>query len=164
MVSIPACHAGDPGSIPGNGVFSILFGPRKFIHLFQPNTDASGNAEDILRWINSSSSGNYPVTTPSDLSDGANSPIALTIMNGGTPAVMVAIYAQMLMRKEHLQPVLLTFSPKTIADRHCPCKGGRLSLMYIIFIAQATGITVDSWPQTSSHAAMQIIGGSSCHH
>ena len=21
MVSIPACHAGDPGSIPGNGVF-----------------------------------------------------------------------------------------------------------------------------------------------
>ena len=92
MVSIPACHAGDPGSIPGNGVFSILFGPRKFIHLFQPNIDASGNAKDFLRWINSSSSGNYPVTTPSDQSDGANSPIALTIMNGGTPAVIVAIY------------------------------------------------------------------------
>ena len=29
VVSIPACHAGDPGSIPGNGVFSI-FGHEKY--------------------------------------------------------------------------------------------------------------------------------------
>ena len=25
MVSIPACHAGDPGSIPGNGDFFFFF-------------------------------------------------------------------------------------------------------------------------------------------
>jgi hypothetical protein len=25
VVSIPACHAGDPGSIPGNGVFFCIF-------------------------------------------------------------------------------------------------------------------------------------------
>jgi hypothetical protein len=25
VVSIPACHAGDPGSIPGNGVFYFIF-------------------------------------------------------------------------------------------------------------------------------------------
>ncbi|URD96215.1 hypothetical protein MUK42_36478, partial [Musa troglodytarum] len=27
VVSIPACHAGDPGSIPGNGVFLWLLIP-----------------------------------------------------------------------------------------------------------------------------------------
>ncbi|KAB8108380.1 hypothetical protein EE612_043997, partial [Oryza sativa] len=25
VVSIPACHAGDPGSIPGNGVSHVFF-------------------------------------------------------------------------------------------------------------------------------------------
>ncbi|CAD5189888.1 unnamed protein product, partial [Musa acuminata subsp. malaccensis] len=25
VVSIPACHAGDPGSIPGNGVYCYFF-------------------------------------------------------------------------------------------------------------------------------------------
>ena len=25
MVSIPACHAGDPGSIPGRGAFFVLY-------------------------------------------------------------------------------------------------------------------------------------------
>ena len=28
MVSIPACHAGDPGSIPGRGASLFLFGPN----------------------------------------------------------------------------------------------------------------------------------------
>ena len=28
VVSIPACHAGDPGSIPGNGVFLFLLASR----------------------------------------------------------------------------------------------------------------------------------------
>jgi hypothetical protein len=30
VVSIPACHAGDPGSIPGLGVF-LLFLPKKVL-------------------------------------------------------------------------------------------------------------------------------------
>ncbi|URD74719.1 hypothetical protein MUK42_34979, partial [Musa troglodytarum] len=29
VVSIPACHAGDPGSIPGNGVFTVRFKIKK---------------------------------------------------------------------------------------------------------------------------------------
>ncbi|URD97262.1 hypothetical protein MUK42_36925, partial [Musa troglodytarum] len=32
VVSIPACHAGDPGSIPGNGV-SFLFCQKDCRHL-----------------------------------------------------------------------------------------------------------------------------------
>lgn len=37
VVSIPACHAGDPGSIPGNGAFSFYFSFRftnSYIHIF----------------------------------------------------------------------------------------------------------------------------------
>jgi hypothetical protein len=48
VVSIPACHAGDPGSIPGNGdffasmfsvitflcVFWIYLAPRELVSLF----------------------------------------------------------------------------------------------------------------------------------
>ena len=30
VVSIPACHAGDPGSIPGNGVFFFVFANKLF--------------------------------------------------------------------------------------------------------------------------------------
>ena len=35
VVSIPACHAGDPGSIPGNGVllFSFLFFAEREIEM-----------------------------------------------------------------------------------------------------------------------------------
>ena len=29
VVSIPACHAGDPGSIPGNGVFFFYFSNKR---------------------------------------------------------------------------------------------------------------------------------------
>jgi hypothetical protein len=38
VVSIPACHAGDPGSIPGNGVkyFSLFFYVRRWTHLIRP--------------------------------------------------------------------------------------------------------------------------------
>ena len=44
VVSIPACHAGDPGSIPGLGVFFfVLWGHRK------KRTDHRGNRTPNLR-------------------------------------------------------------------------------------------------------------------
>ena len=36
VVSIPACHAGDPGSIPGNGVFVFLFSFLSWLRI-RPN-------------------------------------------------------------------------------------------------------------------------------
>ena len=36
VVSIPACHAGDPGSIPGNGDTILFFGPDLSPHVVCP--------------------------------------------------------------------------------------------------------------------------------
>ena len=42
VVSIPACHAGDPGSIPGNGAFfvvlSVFISSPLFFHLIISST------------------------------------------------------------------------------------------------------------------------------
>lgn len=35
VVSIPACHAGDPGSIPGGGAFALQATPVLIIFLFE---------------------------------------------------------------------------------------------------------------------------------
>ena len=48
MVSIPACHAGDPGSIPGLGGFFLLIA-AKSKKRNQKKTDPRGNRTPNLR-------------------------------------------------------------------------------------------------------------------
>ena len=41
VVSIPACHAGDPGSIPGHGAYFLIFCHPIYYYLIQQTTSTN---------------------------------------------------------------------------------------------------------------------------
>ena len=67
VVSIPACHAGDPGSIPGSGVFFFVFClrdlPKKKV-LAVPGFEPGSSGSQPLMLTTTLY---HPITTPSPL-------------------------------------------------------------------------------------------------
>ena len=50
VVSIPACHAGDPGSIPGSGVFFVFFCVWLLLFAEVDSTKSRANLNRIVIW------------------------------------------------------------------------------------------------------------------
>ncbi|URE15568.1 hypothetical protein MUK42_04231, partial [Musa troglodytarum] len=50
VVSIPACHAGDPGSIPGNGVNFLLFCQKAQAQQQQVRITSPRNLQIVDSW------------------------------------------------------------------------------------------------------------------